>query len=219
MRAHPDGREPVCVSSYRLFEHVIDVLLDGEQTNGRCSVLWVCSPSRCLSTLHVHPDAEQIFCVVEGEQTLWIGDDVCVLRAGESRRAPCGVPHAFQSTGDGVLQMKVTSVPAGVECFVRAAGTTPASPAPSPLDAAPDMAAAAGVARSCGIELLGPAGMLPTELPGALRPLGRGSRSPAGQEQPMILAEPSTERSLTDRPGRLQGSATTTITVTGESAG
>jgi glyoxylate utilization-related uncharacterized protein len=97
------------------------------------------------------------FYVLEGELTLWVGNDEHVLRPGESVLAPRGVPHALR-VGDRDARWLVTSTPTGFEGFVRAVGST------EPQAALPDPSELARVPAEHGIEILGPPGMLPAEL-------------------------------------------------------
>ncbi len=114
--------------------------------------------------LHVHRNDDEGFYVIEGELTIWAGDDVTVLNAGDFVLAPRGVPHTIKNTAAGDTHMLVTSTPAGFEDFVRAYGTAAPTHELPVLDGPPDIARAAALAAEHGIELLGPPGMLPTEL-------------------------------------------------------
>ena len=114
-------------------------------------------PAGDHTPLHVHHTDDEGFYVLEGELTLWAGDDKHVLRAGKSILAPRGVPHTLR-VGDRDARWLVTSTPAGFEAFVRAVGSTERQAA------LPDPSELARVAAEHGIEILGPPGMLPSEL-------------------------------------------------------
>jgi hypothetical protein len=86
-----------------------------------------------------------------------VGDAVRVLRPGDGMLAPRGVPHTVRA-GEGGGRWLVTSTPAGFEAFVRAVGSC------EPSVALPDPSELARVAAEHGIEILGPPGMLPTDL-------------------------------------------------------
>ncbi len=87
-----------------------------------------------------------------------------MLNAGDFLLALRGVPHTINNTAAGDTHMLVTSTPASFEDCVRTYGT----PAPTHelpvLDGPPDFARVAALAAENGIDLLGPPGMLPTEL-------------------------------------------------------
>lgn len=65
------------------------------------------------------------------------------------------MPHTVRVDEDA--RWLITSTPAGFEAFVRAIGTSEPAELPSPEELT-------RVAARCGIEILGPPGMLPAEL-------------------------------------------------------
>jgi quercetin dioxygenase-like cupin family protein len=131
--------------------------ISARQTDGAFALLESTGPAGDHTPLHVHHLDDEGFYVLEGEITLWAGDEKHVLRAGESILAPRGVPHTLR-VGDRDARWLVTSTPAGFEAFVRAAGSTePQAALPSPDELT-------RVASEHGIEILGPPGMLPADL-------------------------------------------------------
>jgi quercetin dioxygenase-like cupin family protein len=132
--------------------------ISATQTGGAFALLESTGPAGDHTPLHVHHDDDEGFYVLEGELTLWVGDDKHVLCAGESILAPRGVPHTVRVDRDA--RWLVTSTPAGFEAFVRAVGST------EPQAALPTPEELARVASQHGIEILGPPGMLPAELRG-----------------------------------------------------
>ena len=99
----------------------VRIPISGAATDGAFALLEVSGPPGDQPPLHVHHDHDEGFYVLEGELTLWVGDAVHVLRAGDasSRRAACRTPCAPATRGGRWL---VTSTPAGFEAFVRAVG-------------------------------------------------------------------------------------------------
>jgi quercetin dioxygenase-like cupin family protein len=154
------------MESYWFFDQLLDILICGEQTGGAYSLLETFGPKDCMTPLHLHPRHDEAWSVTEGELTVWIGDDVHVLAPGDSLFAPRGVPHTFKSTGPGAVRMHVVCTPAGFEDYVRAFGTEASAHELPVLEGPPDVARAAALAAEHDIELLGPPGMLPSELPG-----------------------------------------------------
>jgi quercetin dioxygenase-like cupin family protein len=135
----------------------VRIHISAAQTDGSFALLESTGPAGDQTPLHVHHADDEGFYVLEGEITLWVGDNQHVLRAGESVLAPRGVPHTVR-VGDRDARWLVTSTPAGFEAFVRAVGSTePQAALPSPDELA-------RVAAEHGIEILGPPGMLPAEL-------------------------------------------------------
>ena len=135
----------------------VRIHISAAQTDGSFALLESTGPAGDHTPLHVHHLDDEGFYVLEGEITLWAGDEKHVLGAGESILAPRGVPHTLR-VGDRDARWLVTSTPAGFEAFVRAAGSTePQAALPSPDELT-------RVASEHGIEILGPPGMLPADL-------------------------------------------------------
>jgi quercetin dioxygenase-like cupin family protein len=126
------------------------------QTDGALALLESTGPAGDHTPLHVHHLDDEGFYVLEGQLTLWVGDEMHVLGAGESILAPRGVPHTVRV--DSGARWLVTSTPAGFEGFVRAIGT------PEPPTALPTPEELTRVAAEHEIEILGPPGMLPADL-------------------------------------------------------
>ena len=134
----------------------VRIHISGLETDGAFALLESTGPAGDETPLHVHHLDDEGFYVLEGQLTLWVGDEMHVVRPGESILAPRGVPHTVRVDSDA--RWLITSTPAGFEGFVRAIGTTePATALPSPEELA-------RVAAQHAIEILGPPGMLPAEL-------------------------------------------------------
>ena len=114
--------------------------------------------------LHVHETEDEGFYVLEGELTLWVGDEppLTVVR-GEYAFAPRGVPHTYRAGDAGAVTL-VSSLPGTFAAFVREAGRPAERPELPVLDGPPDVERLARIAAAHGITLLGPPGMLPSEL-------------------------------------------------------
>lgn len=152
------------MESYWFFDQIVDILVSGEQTDGAYSIFDVLGPQGFATPLHVHRELDEGFYVIDGQLTVWYGVEVSVLNAGDFLLAPRGVPHTIANTADGETRLLITSTPAGFEDFVRAYGTQAVTHDLPVLDGPPDIGRAAKLAAENGIELLGPPGMLPTEL-------------------------------------------------------
>jgi quercetin dioxygenase-like cupin family protein len=166
MHAHPVVRNRGDVESHWVLQQLIGVVVDGSATHGRYSLVEAHLPVGCETPLHVHLDANQLVHVLEGEPTIWIGDQARSLTAGDTLMAPASVPRTLKNGGSEPACLLFLCIPAGFELFVRAAGT-PAEFGPPRAPA--EMERTAQLASEYGIELLGPPGMLPAELPSALR--------------------------------------------------
>ncbi|MEV7009839.1 XRE family transcriptional regulator [Streptosporangium sp. NPDC051022] len=61
---------------------------------------------------YVHGDSQEIFIVIRGTVTLWLGEDQYVLEAGDSIDYRSGVPHRMANTGTEPAEvMWITSPP------------------------------------------------------------------------------------------------------------
>jgi quercetin dioxygenase-like cupin family protein len=168
MRIHPVVRNRGDVESHWVLHQLIGVIVDGSATHGRYSLVEAHLPVGCQTPLHVDLDASQVVHVLEGEPTIWVGDQARSLTAGETLLAPANVPRTVKNGGPQPVCLLLLCIPAGFELFVRAAGNF-AELGPTRAPAPAEMERTAQLAREYGIELLGPPGMLPSELPSALR--------------------------------------------------
>jgi mannose-6-phosphate isomerase-like protein (cupin superfamily) len=136
-----------------------EVLAEGEH-----SVIEMLAPPGDQPPLHVHHDSDEGFYVLDGEVTVWVGDEERALRSGEFALGPAGVPHTYRVTGEQPARILVTSSNGSFAAFVKAYG----EPAPRRelpvLDGPPDVERLARLAAEHGIELLGPPGMVPGDL-------------------------------------------------------
>jgi len=141
-----------------------DVLVDGDDGYALIEML---VPPGDQPPLHVHHDEDEGFYVLEGELSLWAGDEQLVLRPGQFANAPKGVPHTYRVTSEQRARYLVTSSTGGFAAFVRAFGE-PAERRELPVpNGPPDVDRLARVAAEHRIELLGPPGMLPADLAAA----------------------------------------------------
>jgi Cupin domain len=110
------------------------------------------APAGSQPPLHVHREEGEGFYVLEGELTLWVGDETRTLRPGEFLFAPAGVPHTIRTGEAGARYLVVGG--GQFESFVRTVAAL----------GEPDLDELARVAARHGIDLLGPPGMLPAQL-------------------------------------------------------
>jgi quercetin dioxygenase-like cupin family protein len=129
------------------------VHVSGARTNDAFALLEIDHTAGDQPPLHVHHTSDETFYVLEGELTLWVGDETHVLRAGESMLAPRGIPHTLLPGENGSRSL-VASTPATFEAFVRAVDAA-GMPGPEELTR---------IAAEHDIEILGPPGMLPSQL-------------------------------------------------------
>ena len=104
--------------------NILDVKISGKDTNGDLAVFEQTSLSPKRGTpLHVHPNQDEIFHVLEGEYAFQVGDDKYQLKVGDHIFLPRKVPHAWTQISERG-RMTVILQPAGKleEFFVTMAG-------------------------------------------------------------------------------------------------
>jgi mannose-6-phosphate isomerase-like protein (cupin superfamily) len=70
--------------------------------------------------LHLHPDFDELFYVLEGELSMRIGARTETVAAGGVAFVPRGVPHTFANRSEGFAHSLVTVTPAGHERYFEA---------------------------------------------------------------------------------------------------
>lgn len=93
-----DTREVV---RYRFPTHTNDLIMDRRDATASEAFFVILEPGEA-PPLHVHPDVEQVFYILEGEGTMAVGadaDEFVELRVGDFVRTPPGTPHAVHCTG------------------------------------------------------------------------------------------------------------------------
>ena len=118
----------------------------GDHTNDRFALTEIVAPARDMPPLHVHRRDDETFYVLDGELTLYVGDDVLTAGPGTCVHAPRNVAHTYEVTSSQPARWLIVSSPAGFEALVERMGSMP----PERLFV------------DHGIEVLGPPGTLPS---------------------------------------------------------
>jgi len=134
--------------------------VSGEETEGRYAVLEILSPEGDMPPLHVHHEEDEVFHVLDGRVTLFLPGREVPLEAGESFRAPQGIPHTYRVESQ-TARWLVFCAPARFDAFVRAVSEPAAREELPPRGRPVDPERFAAEAAERGIELLGPPGALP----------------------------------------------------------
>jgi mannose-6-phosphate isomerase-like protein (cupin superfamily) len=153
------------MDSIWFLDTLVRVHARGEQTAGRFGLVECVAPPGHQPPPHVHHREDEGFYVLEGELTVHTADEVVPLGPGAFLNAPGGVPHTISVTSDAPARWLVVSSPAGFEAFVTEYGEPAAADELPVLDGPPDVERLVAVAGRHGIEILGPPGMLPRDLP------------------------------------------------------
>jgi quercetin dioxygenase-like cupin family protein len=132
------------------------------QTNGRYAIAELTGAPGDMPPLHVHPDDDEGFYVLDGALVVYVGDRAVRLRAGQFALAPRGIPHAYLVESETPARWLAVSN-GGFDRFI-ADVSVPATAMTLPTDPSmPPPETLAAIARRHGIELLGPPGALPTQ--------------------------------------------------------
>jgi mannose-6-phosphate isomerase-like protein (cupin superfamily) len=87
----------------------------GEDTNGKYALWEAVVPPGGGPPPHVHSREEEGFYILEGEITLFIGDQRLIASAGMFANMPVGTPHSFKNEGGKPAKMLISVAPAGLE--------------------------------------------------------------------------------------------------------
>jgi mannose-6-phosphate isomerase-like protein (cupin superfamily) len=107
---------------YRFPTHTNDLIMDRKDATTSEAFFVILEPGES-PPLHVHPDAEQVFFILEGEAEMTVGresQETVLLRVGDFVRTPPGTWHAVRCTGPGRF------VYLSIDCF--AGGPTEQEP-------------------------------------------------------------------------------------------
>ena len=95
--------------------------LSGDETCGALALIeFHVQPGYPVPPPHVHEHEDEITYVIEGALEVTVGDEVRVVRAGESIFKPRNVAHAFAIALERPVRFLETITPAGFEGYFRA---------------------------------------------------------------------------------------------------
>jgi quercetin dioxygenase-like cupin family protein len=135
----------------RFFQQTITVLASAEGTNGVLGAVEVASPSGAAPPMHVHHREDEAFYIVEGEYSVFVGDEAISAVPGTWVWGPRDVPHGYQVHSPHGRHLSLT-MPAGFEAFFEEVAAL-ATPSSDPRTA---MGRLTAVAAHYGVDLLGP---------------------------------------------------------------
>ncbi|MGY4101483.1 quercetin 2,3-dioxygenase [Nocardia sp. R16R-3T] len=145
---------------------LVDIIAGGEQTGGAYAIFEMLGPPGDEVPLHLHTEEEEAFLIIDGELTIWVGDQTRALQPGDYALMPRNVAHCYSVTSDIPARWLAITSPAGFEGYTREI-STPATerrlPDPMPLDSEV-LAKLATAAKKYGVQFLGAPGTRPTDL-------------------------------------------------------
>jgi quercetin dioxygenase-like cupin family protein len=140
--------------SFWLFGTRLTILADHTTTKGRYDLIKGYFPPNTQTPLHRHTRYFEQLYVIEGEFTVWAGENKIVLKAGESFLIAPSIPHVVAVLGDRPARGLVVASPSGFARLIAEVGTRD-------QHERPDMERVEQISAEIGDEMLDPPGALP----------------------------------------------------------
>lgn len=99
----------------------IDFKVLSKDTEGDLAVMTSSNnPKSTGPPLHIHPDFDEMFYVTKGEVKFKVGDEIFLLKVGDSMFIPRNVPHCFTIVSESPATFLIIAQPAAkLEDFFR----------------------------------------------------------------------------------------------------
>ncbi|MEG4234359.1 cupin domain-containing protein [Microcoleus sp. Pol11C3] len=137
-----------------LFGTRLTIVADHTTTGGQYDLIEGYFPPGTQTPLHRHTRYSEQLYVLEGEFTVWAGENKVVLKPGDSYLIPPTTPHVVATSSDQSARGLVVAAPSAFARVVETVGTVEETePA--------DMALYDRISAEVGDEILGPPGTLP----------------------------------------------------------
>jgi quercetin dioxygenase-like cupin family protein len=99
----------------------IHIRVRSEDTDGQYGLIEQVVPAGFPGpALHIHPDFEETFYVIEGQMAIRVGDEAHEAGPGTVAVVPRGTPHTFANPTDGPVRMLIVVTPGGFERYFAA---------------------------------------------------------------------------------------------------
>jgi quercetin dioxygenase-like cupin family protein len=129
------------------------IVVPGEKTGLSMSVLEFDETRGQAPPLHVHAGEDELWVVLDGEISFFVGDARHDLTAGQIAFGPRGIPHSYL-VRSARSRMAAVFAPSGIEEWFRANGS-PIGPSDA-FPAAFDIAAIVASAETYSLHVAGP---------------------------------------------------------------
>jgi len=133
----------------------ITVKAGPDETGNAFSQFVVDDPRGSAPPLHVHHNEDETFYILDGQVTMFVGDERIDLAAGDYCFGPRGIPHAYLVRSERA-RMLVTISPSGSEQLFVSLGVPVTSAEPPTDTVMPPMPEMARLFAGYGAEILGP---------------------------------------------------------------
>lgn len=150
-----DDREYVLGHQLRM-----TVLTRGADTGGRHDVVMGVNGAHETTALHLHTRYDERLWVLDGELTIWAGDETVTLGPNGFYTIPMNVPHMLAAGPRGARALNISS-PAGFAELIERTGTPARLAGPRPEM---DLELFMKVTTELGDVVLGPPGTTPDQL-------------------------------------------------------
>src|SRR5215813_5407248 len=108
-------RKPTEGRTIALVGDVYRFLVTAKDTNGKYATFEAIVQPGGGPPPHVHSREEECFYILDGQVTLWAGNERIVATPGMFINLPVGVPHSFKNESDKPAKILITVAPAGFE--------------------------------------------------------------------------------------------------------
>ena len=139
---------------YDFLSNCFTVKVGAAETGGLLTAIEFTGPAGFGPPPHRHDVEDELFYVLEGEVSFWVGDEHTTAGPGGFVWAPKGIPHRFAISEDAPARVFQITSPAQFEDFVAAVGE-PMDRHELPEPTEPDVARLVEVAKEFQIEILG----------------------------------------------------------------
>jgi quercetin dioxygenase-like cupin family protein len=130
------------------------ILLPGAATGNALALMEFSDPAGHAPPHHVHQNEEELWFVLDGEVTFFVGDQRHDLIPGQVAYGPRGIPHSYLVRSPEGARLAVAFSPARIEEYFKANGT-PVTEA-GDLPPAFDIAAVVAAAEAFHLHVTGP---------------------------------------------------------------
>lgn len=107
-----------------------DIKVSQKDTNGDLTVFEYTGNEKGGPPLHLHPNQDEIFFIVQGEYLFQVGDEKHTLKAGDTIFLPRTVPHTFAQLTDNGKMFFLFQPSSKMEDFFRTIGNLTSPPTP-----------------------------------------------------------------------------------------
>ncbi|MGL4622228.1 MAG: cupin domain-containing protein, partial [Chroococcidiopsis sp.] len=142
------------MESFWFFGSYLTILADRTTTVGHYDLIEGYFPPGSQTPLHRHTRYWEHLYVIEGEFTVWAGENKVVLSTGENFLIPVGTPHVVGAIGDYPARGLMIAAPSAFARLIAAVGT-------QDNKETPDMSLFESISAEIGDEILGSPGTLP----------------------------------------------------------